>query len=103
MPERLIGKPQLAEKFSMSPNAAAALLQEKGVYPINFGLGRGRGLRWLESAVDAVLVEMNAAAVPKGVQKKQPHPRPQKKSCGLSRMSAAQVQALLLTNATCIQ
>lgn len=101
MPERLIGKPQLAEKFAMSPNAAAALLREKGVYPINIGLGRGRGLRWLESAVDAALVEMNAAAVPKDVQKR--HLRPQKKSRGLSSMSAAQVQALLLTNAKCIQ
>ena len=47
-----------------NPRMAAAILRENGCAPIDFGRGRGRGLRWLESAVVGAMRRMHQAAQP---------------------------------------
>ena len=41
-----------------TPALAASFLAQRGVHPIDFGVGRSRGLRWLESAVAQAMRDM---------------------------------------------
>ena len=78
MTERLLRPKDIAAMMGTSPGVAATILAEHGVYPVDFGVGRSRGRRWLESAVQQVLRDMHAAAQPtskKTWQSKQRSPR----------------------------
>ena len=61
----LLNKMQIAERMGTTPGVAASLLAEKGVYPVDLGRGRARGLRWYSVAVDAVMRDMHDQAQPK--------------------------------------
>jgi hypothetical protein len=41
---------------AISPNAARNILEDLGVRPIDFGSGRGRGLRWVK---DEIIIAMD--------------------------------------------
>ena len=51
MTDHLLRRKDIAAMLGTSPGVAASILAQRGVHPIDFGLGRGRGPRWLESAV----------------------------------------------------
>lgn len=44
------------------PGVAASILIGMGVRPIDLGRGRGRGLRWLKSAVEGAIMSMHSSA-----------------------------------------
>lgn len=73
MPERFLRKKDIAERLAVSIARARELLALRGVMPVDMGRGRGRGLRWLESDVDAVLRALAKEARPK---EKHRAPRP---------------------------
>ena len=49
--ERLLRQQDIAAMLGTSPGVAASILAARGVHPIDFGIGRSRGRRWLSSAV----------------------------------------------------
>lgn len=51
MIDKLLTKQDIAAMLGTTPGVAASILAKQGVMPIDFGMGRGRGTRWLESAV----------------------------------------------------
>ncbi len=55
MSERLLRKEDIAAILDTNPSTAAAFLKKHGCRAIDFGRGRNRGPRWLESAVYATL------------------------------------------------
>ena len=63
--ERLLRQQDIAAMLGTTPGVAASILAARGVQPIDFGIGRGRGRRWLESAVRQVMLDMHEAAQPK--------------------------------------
>ena len=97
MPERFLRECDIAAMLGTSPGVAASILAGKGIHPIDFGVGRGRGRRWLESAVQQAMLEMHAAAQPRPR-----HPRAATApSCKLAGMSADDVYRL--TTGRCVQ
>lgn len=62
MSERLIRTSVLCERLGMSKHTAIAVMADNGVKPICLGAGRGRGIFWLSSAVDAALLKMHENA-----------------------------------------
>ncbi len=74
MKDRFLRRSEIAELFNASSTVAAEFLARKGVHPIDLGRGRGKGPRWLESAVMAALPAIHTAAQPK--PKKQRTPKP---------------------------
>lgn len=72
MPERFLRKAEIGAVFGTSPDVARAILLNHGVHPVDLGAGRGRGLRWLESAVQAVAAEMHRRAQPPPKTSKKP-------------------------------
>lgn len=101
MPDRFLNSRSIAAMLDTSPGVAASILAEQGVHPIDFGYGRGRGRRWLESAVLAALHKMHEAAQPKPRQPRTPK-RPSMPSASLAGMSASAVFEML-TNGQCVQ
>lgn len=69
--ERLLTRKAIAAMMGTSSGVAASILAKHGVFPIDFGVGRGRGPRWLESAVRQTLFELHADAQPKTKRKRQ--------------------------------
>lgn len=65
MPEKFLRKADIGAVFGTSPDVARSILMQHGVHPVDLGAGRGRGLRWLESSVLAVVAEMHQRAQPK--------------------------------------
>ena len=63
--ERFLRPQDIAAMLGTTPGVAASLLATHGVQPIDFGVGRSRGRRWLESAVRQVMLDMHEAAQPK--------------------------------------
>ncbi len=63
--ERLLRQQDIAAMLGTTPGVAASILAARGVHPIDFGIGRSRGRRWLESAVRQVMIDMHEAAQPK--------------------------------------
>ncbi|RHH26004.1 hypothetical protein DW219_00160 [Desulfovibrio sp. AM18-2] len=63
--ERLLRQKDIAAMLGTSPGVAASILAQRGVYPVDFGVGRSRGKRWLESAVKQVILDMHDAAQPR--------------------------------------
>ena len=72
MSEQLIQTSELCARLRLGKDAAVAVMPANGVYPIHLGVGRGRGLRWLSSAVDAALCNMHELAQPKQKEAKPP-------------------------------
>lgn len=62
MTDRLLRKADIAAKLGATHGVAASILASRGCQPIDFGHGRARGPRWLESAVDAALAAMHCEA-----------------------------------------
>ncbi|MCL1915327.1 MAG: hypothetical protein FWG17_01235 [Desulfovibrionaceae bacterium] len=56
--------------FTALPVVAVAIMAEKGVLPVNFGRGRGRGVRWYTQAVEAILRQMHDDAQAKNPPKR---------------------------------
>ena len=73
MTDRLITRKKLAAMLDTTPGVAASIMAQYGIFAVDFGRGRSRGARWLESAVQQVIVEMHAKAQPR---KKAPAKRP---------------------------
>lgn len=65
MTDRLLRRADIAAMLGTTPGVAASILAERGVHPVDFGMGRSRGPRWLESAVRQAMFEMHQAAQPK--------------------------------------
>lgn len=65
MIDRLLRLTTIAAMLDTSPGVAASVLADHGVYPVDFGYGRSRGRRWLESAVRQAMLDMHEAAQPK--------------------------------------
>lgn len=72
MRDRLLRKSEVAAMFGTSPGVAASILRQHGLYPIDIGRGRGKGLRWLESGVQAVLLAIHQKAQPKPKKVRRP-------------------------------
>lgn len=98
MTDRLIGKREIAAMLGTTPGVAASILAGKGIHPIDLGIGRSRGLRWLESAVQQAMLEMHAAAQPKPKPTRCPRPKP---VCGLAGMRTEDIYRL--TTGQCVQ
>ena len=76
MADRLLRRDEVAELMGTSPGVAVSILDRRGCRPIDFGPGRARGLRWLESAVLAIIRTMHQEAqpAPKNAKVKKPSP-----------------------------
>ena len=99
MTERFLRHADIAAMLSSSPGVAASILAERGVHPIDFGYGRGRGPRWLESAVRRVMIEMHQEAQPKPKTAREKRPAHPKHS--LAEMSVSDIYQL--THGQCVQ
>lgn len=101
MTDHLLRKTEIAAMLGTSPGVAASLLADWGVHPVDYGYGRGRGQRWLESAVRQAMLAMHEAAQPRA-------PRPRKKN-GVPAGTGARLAALsiddlyTLTQMPCVQ
>ncbi len=60
--ERLISTSEAAQILDMSQKVAREFLIQHGLQPISLGPGRGRGLRWLASAVENLILTIHAEA-----------------------------------------
>jgi len=74
--ERLLRQQDIAAMLGTTPGVAASILAARGVHPIDFGIGRSRGRRWLSSAVRQVMLDMHEAAQPKAKTARTPHHPP---------------------------
>lgn len=102
MPDRFLRKEEIGAVFGTSPGVARTILLDHGVHPTDLGPGRGRGLRWLESAVHAVAVEMHRRAQPPPKTSKKPTLAATGASAGfLSRVTLDELY--LLTHKTSVQ
>ena len=70
--EKFLRSADMAEMLGTSQGVAMSIMAEHGVRPVDFGRGRGRGLRWLESAVKAVMHKMHDDVQPKARHARQP-------------------------------
>ena len=70
MEPTLLKKEDVSVMLNMPVKRAVRLLTERGVLPVDFGVGRGNGLRWHRSAVMSVIDTLHAEAqLTAGVQK----------------------------------
>lgn len=101
MSDKLLRKKEIAAMLGTSPDVAASILAKHGLHPIDLGMGRSRGLRWLESAVLVVLRVLHQEAQPKPRIPRKPHASsiPQ---VSLKDMNAKDVHELL-TGGQCVQ
>ena len=60
MTDRLLRDRDVAAMLGTTPGVAASILSQRGVHAVDFGMGRSRGRRWLESAVQQVIAELHA-------------------------------------------
>lgn len=100
MTEHLLRRKDIAAMLGTSPGVAASILAQRGVHPIDFGLGRGRGPRWLESAVKQAMLEMHLAAQPKP---KMPRPTKEPSTRPVSLTSMTVNDIYQLTQGPCVQ
>ena len=63
--ERLIKTEDVADMLSVSPSRARKILAERGVRPVDVGRGRGGGLRWPMSLVQAMVQSMISPPIKK--------------------------------------
>ena len=92
--ERFLKRQEIAAMLGTTPALAASFLAQRGVHPVDFGVGRSRGLRWLESAVAHAMRDMatEAAARHRPRDKKTPKP---KAGANIATMSVKEVVAFL--------
>lgn len=101
MTDRLLRDRDVAAMLGTTPGVAASILAQRGVYAVDFGMGRGRGRRWLESAVQQVIAEMHAEAQP---QKRAKAARPAAAPSRVAALATMSVSDLhRLTQAGCVQ
>lgn len=100
MTDHLLRRKDIAAMLGTSPGVAASILAQHGVHPIDFGLGRGRGPRWLESAVRQIILEMHQDAQPKPKEARQPK-RHSTQPVSLTSMSINDIYEL--TQGPCVQ
>lgn len=98
MTERLLRIADIAAMLGTSHGVAASVLAGRGVLPIDFGAGRGRGRRWLLSAVVRAMEGMHEESQPRAKPAKTPRPP---KASALAGMSVDQI--LQLTSAPRLQ
>lgn len=99
--ERLLRQADIAAMLGTSPGVAASILARHGVQAIDFGRGRARGRRWLESAVKQAMLDMHDDAQPKPKASRASKAVPQAPTVRLANMSAGEVFAL--TQDQCVQ
>ena len=93
--ERFLKRQEIAAMLGTTPALAASFLARKGVHPIDFGIGRSRGLRWLESAVSQAMRDMATEAAARH-RPRPPKPKPHKGApVDISTMSAGELYNLL--------
>lgn len=101
MTDRLLRDRDVAAMLGTTPGVAASILAQRGVHAVDFGMGRGRGRRWLESAVQQVIAELHAEAQP---QKRTTAARPAAAPSRVAKLSTMSVGDLFrLTQAGCVQ
>lgn len=100
MTDRLLRRADIAAMLGTTPGVAASILAERGVHPVDFGMGRSRGPRWLESAVRQAMLEMHQAAQPKA-KAIRPVKRTATPAVSLTSMSINDIYQL--TQGPCVQ
>lgn len=92
--EKLLTKKEIAELLGTSHGVATSILSKYGVAPIDLGYGRGRGQRWLQSAVISAMHRMHEDA-----QTQSYKPYKHQTSCNTKKLHEMSVDeiALLLT------
>lgn len=96
MTDRLLKKKEIAAMLGTTPGVAASILATQGVHPIDFGYGRSRGLRWLESAVNAVIQSMHSDAQgASGPRNKKASKAVRVPTASLASLSVNELQAIL--------
>ena len=93
MTERWLKKEDIAALFDTSSKAAEEQLAKAGLRPINLGPGRGRGKRWLESAVMEAMQRIHEKAQPRKTAPKPTYPKSE--NIGVDQMSTSQLEAYL--------
>ncbi len=88
----LLTKHDIAKALALSPTLAASELAQRGVRPIDFGFGRGRGKRWYAEAVEQVVRAMHEEAQVKAKPRKVKSPRAP--ATPLASMSVEQIYEL---------
>ena len=97
--ERFLRADDMAEMLGTSKGVAMSIMAEHGVRPVDYGRGRGRGLRWLESAVSAVMHQMH-----EDVQNKQRAARKPRERIPTARLADLSVEEIYrLTTSQCVQ
>lgn len=103
MREHYLRKADIAAMFNMKWDRAASILKTHGVAPIDFGVGSGHGLRWLESAVNSVMRDLHTqaqtfpAANPESLSKNN-FRKIQKKSIGITNKSNGEIFELVINH-----
>ena len=93
--ERFLKRNEVAAMLGTTPALAASCLAKRGVHPVDLGVGRSRGLRWLESAVAQAMRDMATEAAARHA------PRPKKQrpatnaAVNIADMSAREIEALV--------
>lgn len=100
MTDRLLRRADIAAMLGTTPGVAASILAERGVHPVDFGMGRSRGPRWLESAVRQAMLEMHQTAQPKA-KAIRPAKRTAAPAVSLTNMSINDIYQL--TQGPCVQ
>ena len=101
MTDRLLRDRDVAAMLGTTPGVAASILAQRGVHSVDFGMGRGRGRRWLESAVQQVIAEMHAEAQP---PKRPTAARPAAAQIRVATLATMSISDLhRLTQAGCVQ
>ena len=91
--EQFLRQSDIAAMLGTSPGVAASILATHGVQPIDFGVGRSRGRRWLSSAVRQAMLDMHHDAQPKAGKPRQ-SARPQAPTMKLTTMSIDDIYRL---------
>ena len=78
-----------------TPALAASFLAQRGVHPIDFGVGRSKGLRWLESAVAQAMRDMATEAAARHRPRDKKTPKPKAGTVNIADMSVADLHAFL--------
>lgn len=101
MTDRLLRERDVAAMLGTTPGVAASILAQRGVHAVDFGMGRGRGRRWLESAVQQVIAELHAEAQPQKRTKAVRQATASSRMAALATMSVRDLHRL--TQAECVQ
>lgn len=87
----LLTREGIAKALALTEEMAASELARRGVRPIDFGRGRGRGPRWYAEAVEQVVRAMHEEAQAKSKARKM---KPRAPITPLASMSFQQIYEL---------